>query len=453
MAFHPLVQKISENISQHQLLEKGDTVLVCVSGGSDSIALLHLLLDLQNQWNIKLHLLHFDHGLRRESPAERQFVEDLAQQYNLPCHTSVAKHLAQESSGIQEKSRQWRLRISENLRREIGGQRIATAHHADDQAETFLHKLLRGCHLSNLRGMAWQNGFSIRPLLNCEKSELQQYLQNKSQQWMEDPSNQSLQYLRNRIRLELLPLMNELARGDLPRRLHDLSEQSEQLQQWIDQTGKNLKIDQINQSASLSIEDLIQTPFMVQNTLLHQYLTSQGIKDLNYRHLQKIFQLLQKDDHQWELHLPGKKTIRREGKQLFVSSFQTVVSQITRNGPLEIANNLGTDWQIQCQRLAPSETIPSEGITLFNIPPKRQLTFCYRKPGDRFHPPWKRKPVKLKDFLRDQGIPLHQRNQIPLIDDGNEILSIYPYYLAQSTSHDQKKYPPVHISITFKAQK
>ncbi|MBF0279184.1 MAG: tRNA lysidine(34) synthetase TilS [SAR324 cluster bacterium] len=444
-----LVEKIEENINRHHLFEKGDTILVCVSGGSDSIALLHILLELQERWQTKLIVLHFDHGLRPESSSEQKFVENLAKQYKLRCYSSTSHHLAQEASGVQEKSRRWRLEIAEKFRSETKGKCIATAHHADDQAETLLYKLLRGCHLSNLRGMEWQNHFYIRPLLNCKKSELQTYLKSKSQEWMEDPSNQSSKYLRNRIRLELIPLMNELARGELGKRLDNLSEQSRHLQDWIEQTEENHEISKLFQEEELSIKRLTQIPPMVLSNCLHQYLRFRGIKNLENGHIKKIIQLLQTENKQWQLHLPGKKTIKREGEKLFISLPYSNEPETLLEHPITIISKLGLKIQVQCQILTLSEIPPKEGITLFNIPLKQTLTLRFRKSGDRFQPHWKQRAVKLKDFLRDQKFPLHQRNQIPLVHDENEILAIYPHYLSRSTYSNKNTCPPLHIQIAF----
>jgi len=446
------VEKIAANISKHQLLRKGETILVCVSGGCDSLALISILMELQNEWDIDLHLLHFDHGLRPESQQERQFIETFARKNTLPCHIHVSNQLATQSSGIQEKARSWRLAVAEETRIQIGAHHIATAHHRNDQAETFLLKFLRGCHLSNLQGMEWRNNYHIRPLLNCEKSELQSYLNSKSQIWMEDSSNQSSKYLRNRIRLELIPLLDELARGELHTRLDDLSEQSKQLKSWINQTNEGFQLD-VKQnpleftSEGISVERLLKLPPLSQETILRKYLIDEGVASIEYTHMKSIMSQLHKGNNQWELHLPGKKVLKRNGQKIGLFSQETLSSKTIKADSLSITFTLPQDWVVQCRYLKPQEVLPSDGMILFNISQDVHLQIRYRAPGDRFHPHWKRHPIKLKDFLRDQNIPLHQRDLVPIICRDNQTIAMYPQYCSYHNKNNEGNHPALHFLI------
>ena len=451
MAISSFAKKISDNISGHQLFEEESALVVCVSGGSDSVALLHILLELRKKWKHQLHIVHFDHGLRPESLAERHFVEALAQQYNLPCYTLISQAPAREFTGVQEKSRHWRMQLSEKIRAEINAACIATAHHADDQTETFLFKMLRGCHLSNLRGMEWKNGFHIRPLLNCTKLELQQYLRSISQTWMEDRSNQSSRYLRNRIRLELIPLMNVLARGEIVSRIDDLSEQSAQLKQWIRQSGCDTPWKQGRQQDMLLIKNLQEKSTIMQSTYLYQFLSAQGVCNLNYIHIRQILDLLLSGKNQWELHLPGKKICKREGEIISVCSEKVSNFSTWRFDTIEIGNHLDSGQQVHCQFLKSGQAFPSKGLVIFNVAPQSHLIVRYREAGDRFHPHWRTNPLKLKDFLRDQNFPLHQRNRLPLICHQNQILAIYPYFRSKSFYQDEQKFPPLHFHLTLQS--
>ena len=145
------------------------TLILCVSGGCDSVSLLHLLQRLSSLLILKLHVLHFNHQLRPEADHEQAFVNSLAKQYKIPFHFKTAKHLKTGQAGLQETAREWRIKESIEMLKIIGADCIATGHHADDQTETLLLKWLRGTHISNLQGMLWKNPPFIRPLLNCRK--------------------------------------------------------------------------------------------------------------------------------------------------------------------------------------------------------------------------------------------------------------------------------------------
>ena len=329
-----LLQKIQKNWEFHQLaipeyklksrkLSKNSVqVIVCVSSGSDSVALFHSLLRLSALLCLKLHILHFNHQLRPEALREQDFVESLGKEYKVPFHCKTAKHLQTGQQGLQESARKWRIDESRNLLETLGGGWIATGHHADDQTETLLLKWLRGSHISNLQGMRWKNTPFIRPLLNCSKLELQGFLKNNNLAWMEDNSNQSAAYLRNRVRLELIPLLEELTRHGLQSRISDLSGQSQLLREWLDSQYDEWKQhSRKNESESpdvLSLTDLEQVSDLLQEEIMHNFITTQTKQALSYSKLQNIFELMRSDSNLWELRLSQEWIIIKSGKELLV---------------------------------------------------------------------------------------------------------------------------------------
>jgi len=201
-----LLQKIEKNwelcrLDLHSKKKKNERekitplkVIVCVSGGCDSVALLHLLHRLSNLLCLKLHVLFFNHQLRPEANEEQNFVKSLAKKYEIPFFCKISKHLHRGQSGLQEAARKWRITESLNLLDSIGGGYIATGHHADDQTETLLLKLLRGAHISNLKGMCWSKPPFVRPLLNCSKSELRGFLETNNFNWIKYTRKISTKY-------------------------------------------------------------------------------------------------------------------------------------------------------------------------------------------------------------------------------------------------------------------
>ena len=327
-----LLQKLHKNWEHYQLaataesikiattVRKTLTVVVCVSGGSDSVALLHLLQRQRTLLNLKLHILYLNHQLRTEASQELLFVKSLADQYKIPFHHKTAKHLNSGQSSLQESAREWRIEESRKLLKHLGGGRIATGHQADDQIETLLLKWLRGTHISNLQGMKWKNESFIRPLLNFRKTELQEYLKTNQLTWMEDTSNQSKAYLRNRVRIELIPLLDELTRYGLHSRINDLSEQSRLLRDFLDSDYENWRQCHNNTTGKsqdvLPIKVLEQANDFLQQEILHSFITTRTRQALGYRKLQNIFIQLHTDRNNWELHLSQEWKIKKSGKEL-----------------------------------------------------------------------------------------------------------------------------------------
>ena len=329
-----ILQKFQKNWNFYQLaftVEKKNnrhttknplTVVVCVSGGSDSVALLHLLQRQRTLLNLELHILHFNHRLRKEADDEQNFVQSLADKYKISFHFKTAKHLKSGQPGLQEAAREWRIEESLKLLNILGGGRIATGHQADDQIETLLLKWLRGTHISNLQGMQWKNEDFIRPLLNCRKKELQDYLKSNQLKWMEDASNQSTTYLRNRVRMELIPLLDELTRQGLHSRINDLSDQSQILRDFLDSDYKNWKQNnrKLENSSTqvLPLRVLEQANDLLQQEILHNFITASTGLALSYRQLQNILTQIRTESNLWEIHLSQEWKISKADNKLFL---------------------------------------------------------------------------------------------------------------------------------------
>ncbi len=268
------------------------------------MALLHLLCGLQQLYRWKLNLLHFNHRLRSEAEEEADFVRQLASGYGLPFFRKDAEHLRPGEPGIQGQARHWRRKEALVLHGEIGADRIVTAHHADDQVETWLLKWLRGAHLSGLQGMSWQDPPFIRPLLGIGKEELKAFLKENSWNWCEDSSNLDPKYLRNRVRHELIPLLRELSREGLETRIGNLDEQSRLLEE--DLRNRLVGWDPEFQDASgLDLESWRDESELLRHELLYRFITTRTGIALSYEQLKRILALLDSPSGEWIFHLEG----------------------------------------------------------------------------------------------------------------------------------------------------
>ena len=205
-----MIDEIRRQLSLHPLTRPGDAVLVAVSGGADSVALLHILTSLAAALDIRVHAAHLDHALRPESRDEALFVEHLCGALQVPLtlqRIAVREVLRPGMGGLEQAARTVRRRFLEEAADLAGCRLIALAHHAGDQAETFLHRLLRGAGPGGLAAMRPHSVRFIRPLLGVTKGDILSYLKERDLPWVEDASNQDVSLTRNRIRHELLPLL------------------------------------------------------------------------------------------------------------------------------------------------------------------------------------------------------------------------------------------------------
>ena len=310
-----LLQQFQATIERESLLPSGSNLILCVSGGSDSIALLHLCHQLSRLFRWQLHILHFHHGLREESDEEARFVRDLSQRLNIEFHLRTTRDFQSETSGLQEKARNWRRTEALKLREEIRADSILTAHHAEDQLETWLLKWLRGAHLSGLQGMSRSDPPFIRPLLDFRKNMLSDFLKENGFEWREDASNQDSKYMRNRVRNELLPLLRTLSREGIESRIRDLDSQSRLLQKelesqyqiWLEKTGP---------VSELPISVIESESEFLQQEILVRFITRKTGIALSYRQLEKIWTLVRNSTNPWSYHLEGEWTINCEGGKL-----------------------------------------------------------------------------------------------------------------------------------------
>lgn len=206
-----LQENVFSFIKKNQLVKKGDLVIAGVSGGPDSVALLKTLYDLRNQLGIRLYVGHYNHQLRSGAKTDQAFVERLAKEMNLSCAVGIWDKEKQSRRVTEEQAREKRFEFLIGLAKKIKADAVALAHHRDDLAETVLMRILRGTGLEGVRGILPQRTMEdvkfIRPFLGLERREIEVFLKKHRLSFRLDPTNRSTDFMRNKIRLQLLPLL------------------------------------------------------------------------------------------------------------------------------------------------------------------------------------------------------------------------------------------------------
>lgn len=221
-----LEQKIFEFVTKYQLIKNGDKIVLGVSGGPDSIAMLDILYKLSNKINFEISVAHINHGLRENAKIDEEFVQNFCEKINVPFFVKHAniKQIAQEQKrGIEETGRKIRYEFFDEIMEKTASNKIAIAHHCGDNAETILMNFLRGTGTKGLIGMEKKNGKYIRPLLETKRQEIEEYLTQNHIVARHDESNDDNTYTRNKIRNVLIPYLEKEFNPNLVEALQRLS--------------------------------------------------------------------------------------------------------------------------------------------------------------------------------------------------------------------------------------
>ena len=237
MSQENLLSRLKSSLITSRLVAPGDTIVVAVSGGLDSVALLHLLAKVSSVLELSLAVLHVHHGLRgEEADLDLEFTRELAQKLELPFHfkkVDIRRYAMLHKRSIEESARVLRYQAYDQLLAETKAAKLATAHTADDQVETLLDHFLRGSGVVGLRGMTPTRESYIRPLLGFTRRELEQFVRENRLSFREDSSNRDLNFKRNRIRHELIPYLQKHFNPNLTQTLgRSAKRKSQNLSAW-----------------------------------------------------------------------------------------------------------------------------------------------------------------------------------------------------------------------------
>jgi tRNA(Ile)-lysidine synthase len=423
-----MLSEICDLLQEQDLVSVGDRVLVALSGGPDSVALLHLLVGASRRLNLELHAAHLDHALRDESREDARFVAGLCSSLGIPLvveRRDVASLARLHRQGFEEAARDQRRRFLLDTARKLGCAAIALGHHRGDQAETVLHRLLRGAGPAGLAAMRPRNGLFIRPLLSFSRKQIVTFLAEQGHAFVEDASNRERRFTRNRIRMDLLPLLREFN----PRVEEHLAGLARRLAEdedfWnVEAAGALAGLRQAgDREVWLDRPRLLALHPALRSRVLRMALGEvRGHLDgLAAVHFLALENLLRNGPVQGEIHLPSAWAARRY-QRLWLRAAPPDESppfvQVV-DGPATV---LLPDGRRLLFGLTERPRGEHSGAVEFAA---RQAAFPLTvrtfRPGDRFHPLGAPGGKKLKDFFIDQKVEREARASLPLVDAG-EIL-------------------------------
>lgn len=441
-------EHVLQYIRERNLLHAGDRVAVAVSGGADSVALLRLLLELREEFGMVLFVAHFNHQLRgEESDADERFVADLASQHELPFFASradVREHATANRLSLEHAARELRYRWLTELAHTEKFDAIATAHNSDDQAETVLMKFLRGAGTRGLAGIHFRLVMDcipiLRPLLATPRAEIELYLRELNQPWREDHTNCDTHFTRNRIRHELLPLLERDYNPNLRQLLSETADVAlSEEEYWRDYTAAlasrwHQKVRRMRLQEDAGSGFLFSGVAVQRRTLKH-FLDWHGIT-VDFHHVEAVRKCALGDGS--TVNLPAGWLARRNGEWLeLLAPTSTFESQ-----------QAACNWQ-HLLPIPGSCDLPEAGVTIKAVlvtaeaaafaPPgtllraedlPSYLTVRNWLPGDRFRPAHSGSEEKLKRLFSEKKVPAEQRPLWPVVLSGSQIVWVRGFPVA-----------------------
>ncbi len=454
-----MLKRLKADIERRQLLEPGQRVVMAVSGGPDSMAMLHLLVELNRTDKLKwhVHVAHFNHQIRgSDADADADFVAAQAKALRLPFtieREDIPSLAQQAKQSIEETARDRRYAFLERACLRAEAQAVAVAHHADDNAETVLHHILRGTGLRGLAGMPVMRPISpgsevrlIRPLLAFHRAELLAYLEAEKIPYRQDRSNVSDEHTRNRLRNRVFPLLRREFNPQVTDALLRLAEQAQWCEEYLEATAgrtfETLIVNQSDRELVLNVDALLKRSPIIQTELIRRAIATLWARSscrgerldretgsLSFGHLRDVVRLAAARESGRRLSLPGDMTVVRQYRRLVFSLTtsrpraeaaadvtvacpgRTVLSFRGLEINTEILGFNYADWP-EIRKVKPS------GQEWFDFGAVRPpLILRSPRPGERFRPLGAPGSKKLSDYFVDAKVPREQRDRALVLCD------------------------------------
>ncbi len=460
------LNKLLDTAGRHKMFEPGRGVLVALSGGADSVALAAALLELSSRLGIEVSAAHLNHCLRdAESDRDEQYVRDFCAKYDIPLvvESYNIKELALEKRmGIEEAARLVRYNFLEGSAERLGCGSIATAHNANDNAETMIFNLARGTGLRGLCGIPPVRGNIVRPLIDITRSEIEHYLNLRGIPYVTDSTNADSTYTRNRIRHSVLPVLLDINPSfvekarDTAALLTDDADTLDAIATGVLATMAQPKTEPSPTSVLLSVDKLLELTPSLSGRIVIEANRSIGGAELSKRHIEAVLALARGENPSASLNLPSYVVAKRKYSDIILERSEKHadphVSQNTQPRNLSLGeNNFGT-WVIKLELVGDKGSIETQPHGAAIVTPRLLefgLSIRQREPSDTIAPKGRGWGKSLKKLFIDMKIPREERDRIPVVTYKGQVVAVPN--LAPDKKFAVNSSPA--IKITFENQK
>lgn len=430
-------------VKEYNLIEENDNIVIGLSGGPDSMALLYVLLEIREEIDFNIHIVHVNHGVRGvEADLDQEFVEKKAKKLGLPYYTrnvNMIQHGKERGISAEEAGRELRYGFFREILRSLGKGKIAVAQNMNDQAETLIMRFFRGTGIDGLKGMEFIVGDIIRPILGISRKEIEEYIKKKEIPTVLDKTNLMPIYTRNKIRLELIPYIEENFNPNIVQTLWRTSTISALDSSFLEKYSKKrynslvkkeYKDKLILDGIKLNEEDRSIQQRIIRIGILKINKTLQGITEAQ---VSSVLNMSLSHDTGKEYHLPNNIIAKTSYGDLIIQkninknkAAENYLYHINMEGPTDLKDiGYWFNLKVFTQEELKEKKKNAQYLDLNRI--KGSLKIRNRKNGDRIRPLGMKGTKKIKDYFIDEKIPKDLRDKIPLLVDGENILWVVGY--------------------------
>ena len=416
-------------ILRHRMINSGDSVILAVSGGADSMCMAHALNSLKDSLKCSLHIAHFVHGLRPgEDEEETELVKQFSLGLNLPFTIEKSTVLSQKNKSLEEKARKDRYDFFLRLKERISADSVATAHSMDDQAETVIINSMRGSGITGLSAIpAIRDEWVIRPLLGVKRSAIMAYIKLHQIPFAEDSSNNDLRFLRNSVRHKIMPILEKYQPNIIERLARTSYLAGEEDQFMEDQAREWVSANRINETSFLFDRESLSSIAMPLLRRVIRYCIKKikgSSTKTDYIHMDNIIKLLHGEKPNAKINLPDKLIAKTSYKTFYIgpatdTAFDRCETIISQPGQYQLSSG----HMVTVRHVTPDNFNTSSSNVAFidkdtlNYP----ILVRFPEPGDRFMPLGMTGTRKLKNFFIDRKIPPEKRKNTPLFLSNGDI--------------------------------
>lgn len=433
-----LIEDVTRTVEKYNMLSKGDKIVVGVSGGPDSLCLLHVLRTLSRDSGYRLYAAHLNHQFRgKDADEDADFVEKLCREWGIPAFIEtfdVPAYAEKMGLSSEEAGREIRYKLFDRVLFEVGADKIAVAQNLNDQAETILMRFMRGSGIEGLKGIEHVRGNIVRPLLEISRKRIEEYcIENKLNPRI-DKTNLEPVYNRNKIRLELIPYIEKNFNPNIMQSLVRFSNLIKDENDFLDKEGEDAfkaAAQVLADGIAIDIKKASELHIAIKRRLARIAVEkiANTLNGFEFKHFESVTELLNKSTGAAVMLPHGLKAYVSYDKVILAKNIEKADKKCYYKLKYDCGNTISTvngELSIERRKICEINGITRERDRIYidESKIKQGLVLRRREPGDMFSPIGMKGSKKLKDYFIDEKIPREKRDEIELVADGSEIVWI-----------------------------